>query len=90
MLLLAVVTVPTLKPAATIFASAVACGWMFPTTSIAQDAPAAEPAPKKAFERPKKFRKLAPDVLTTIPVTVVFLLAQRRVIQGMADGAVKG
>ena len=33
---------------------------------------------------------MALAVLTTIPVTVVFLVAQRRVIQGMAEGAVKG
>lgn len=28
--------------------------------------------------------------LTTIPATIVFLIAQRRVMQGMSDGAVKG
>lgn len=28
--------------------------------------------------------------ITTIPATIVFLIAQRRVIQGMTDGAVKG
>ncbi|WP_421726178.1 carbohydrate ABC transporter permease [Bauldia sp.] len=28
--------------------------------------------------------------ITTIPVTIVFLLSQRRVMQGMAEGAVKG
>ena len=33
---------------------------------------------------------MALAILTTIPVTVVFLLAQRRVMQGMSDGAVKG
>jgi ABC-type glycerol-3-phosphate transport system permease component len=33
---------------------------------------------------------MALAALTTIPVTIVFLLAQRRVIQGMAEGAVKG
>ena len=33
---------------------------------------------------------MALAVLTTIPVTLFFLLAQRRVIAGMADGAVKG
>lgn len=33
---------------------------------------------------------MALAVLTTIPATIVFLLAQRRVMQGMADGAVKG
>lgn len=33
---------------------------------------------------------MALAALTTVPATVVFLLAQRRVMQGMADGAVKG
>lgn len=33
---------------------------------------------------------MALAVLTTIPATIVFLLAQRRVMSGMADGAVKG
>jgi len=33
---------------------------------------------------------MALAILTTIPVTIVFLVAQRRVIQGMAEGAVKG
>lgn len=33
---------------------------------------------------------MALATLTTIPVTVAFLLAQRRVMAGMADGAVKG
>ena len=33
----------------------------------AQDAPAPKPA-EKEFKRPTKFRKIAPDVLTTIPV----------------------
>ena len=33
---------------------------------------------------------MALAVLTTLPATVVFLIAQRSVIQGMADGAVKG
>jgi multiple sugar transport system permease protein len=33
---------------------------------------------------------MALAVLTTIPVTVVFLLAQKRVMAGMAEGAVKG
>lgn len=33
---------------------------------------------------------MALAVLTTIPTTVVFLLAQKRVMSGMADGAVKG
>ncbi len=33
---------------------------------------------------------MALAVLTTIPVTIVFLLAQKRVMAGMADGAVKG
>ncbi|MCG8586766.1 MAG: hypothetical protein MI757_18845 [Pirellulales bacterium] len=49
--------------------SAFALGCMFPIGSFAQDAPA-EPAAKdeKVFARPKTFRKLAPDVLTTIPV----------------------
>jgi ABC-type glycerol-3-phosphate transport system permease component len=28
--------------------------------------------------------------LTTIPATIVFLIAQRRVMEGMAEGAVKG
>ncbi len=38
-----------------------------PSVVWAQDAPAAKPVVKK-FKRPTKFRKLAPDVLTTIPV----------------------
>lgn len=33
---------------------------------------------------------MALSVITTIPVALLFLLAQRRVIQGMTDGAVKG
>ena len=33
---------------------------------------------------------MALAVLTTIPVTIVFLLAQKRVMAGMAEGAVKG
>ena len=33
---------------------------------------------------------MALATLTTIPVTVVFLIAQKRVMAGMADGAVKG
>lgn len=33
---------------------------------------------------------MAMSVVTTIPVAVLFLLAQRRVMQGMTDGAVKG
>lgn len=33
---------------------------------------------------------MALAILTTVPATVVFLIAQRRVMQGMADGAVKG
>ncbi|RYH07350.1 carbohydrate ABC transporter permease [Tropicimonas sp. IMCC6043] len=33
---------------------------------------------------------MALAAITTIPATLVFLLAQRRVMQGMADGAVKG
>ena len=33
---------------------------------------------------------MALAVLTTIPVTIVFLLAQKRVMSGMAEGAVKG
>jgi ABC-type glycerol-3-phosphate transport system permease component len=33
---------------------------------------------------------MALATLTTIPVTLVFLVAQRRVMQGMAEGAVKG
>ena len=33
---------------------------------------------------------MALSALTTIPVTIVFLIAQRRVMQGMSDGAVKG
>jgi ABC-type glycerol-3-phosphate transport system permease component len=33
---------------------------------------------------------MALAVLTTLPVTIVFLITQRRVMQGMADGAVKG
>ena len=33
---------------------------------------------------------MALAVLTTIPVTLVFLLAQKRVMSGMAEGAVKG
>lgn len=33
---------------------------------------------------------MALAVLTTIPATIVFLLAQRRVMSGMAEGAVKG
>jgi ABC-type glycerol-3-phosphate transport system permease component len=33
---------------------------------------------------------MALSVVTTIPVALLFLLAQRRVIQGMTDGAVKG
>ncbi len=33
---------------------------------------------------------MALAILTTIPVTIVFLIAQRRVMQGMSEGAVKG
>ncbi|WP_319529811.1 carbohydrate ABC transporter permease [uncultured Cohaesibacter sp.] len=33
---------------------------------------------------------MALSALTTIPVTIVFLIAQKRVMQGMSDGAVKG
>jgi ABC-type glycerol-3-phosphate transport system permease component len=33
---------------------------------------------------------MALAVITTLPVAIVFLLAQRRVMQGMAAGAVKG
>ncbi|MBL8669336.1 MAG: carbohydrate ABC transporter permease [Alphaproteobacteria bacterium] len=33
---------------------------------------------------------MALAVVTTVPATIVFLLAQRRVMQGMAEGAVKG
>ena len=33
---------------------------------------------------------MALAAITTIPATLVFLVAQRRVMQGMADGAVKG
>lgn len=33
---------------------------------------------------------MALAIVTTIPVTIVFLIAQRRVMQGMSDGAVKG
>ena len=33
---------------------------------------------------------MALAVVTTIPVTIMFLIAQRRVMAGMADGAVKG
>ena len=33
---------------------------------------------------------MALAAITTIPATLVFLLAQRRVMQGMVDGAVKG
>ena len=33
---------------------------------------------------------MALAIVTTIPVTIVFLVAQRRVMQGMSDGAVKG
>ncbi|MFV0335101.1 MAG: carbohydrate ABC transporter permease [Tropicimonas sp.] len=33
---------------------------------------------------------MALSIITTIPVTIVFLIAQRRVMQGMSDGAVKG
>lgn len=33
---------------------------------------------------------MALAALTTIPATIVFLVAQRRVMQGMAEGAVKG
>lgn len=33
---------------------------------------------------------MALAVLTTLPATIVFLIAQRQVIDGMADGAVKG
>ncbi|MCB9945986.1 MAG: carbohydrate ABC transporter permease [Geminicoccaceae bacterium] len=33
---------------------------------------------------------MALAIITTIPVTIVFLIAQRRVMQGMSDGAVKG
>ena len=34
--------------------------------------------------------RVALAVLTTIPATVVFLIAQRRVMSGMSEGAVKG
>lgn len=33
---------------------------------------------------------MAIAILTTVPATIVFLIAQRRVMQGMADGSVKG
>ena len=33
---------------------------------------------------------MALAVLTTLPTTLVFLAAQKRVMSGMADGAVKG
>ena len=33
---------------------------------------------------------MALAVITTLPVAIVFLLAQKRVMQGMASGAVKG
>lgn len=33
---------------------------------------------------------MALAIITTIPVTIVFLAAQKRVMQGMAEGAVKG
>lgn len=33
---------------------------------------------------------MALAIITTIPVTIVFIIAQKRVMQGMADGAVKG
>jgi ABC-type glycerol-3-phosphate transport system permease component len=33
---------------------------------------------------------MALAVLTTLPPAILFLLAQRRVMQGMAQGAVKG
>lgn len=33
---------------------------------------------------------MALAILTTVPATLVFLIAQRRVMQGMSDGAVKG
>jgi ABC-type glycerol-3-phosphate transport system permease component len=33
---------------------------------------------------------MALAILTTVPATILFLIAQRRVMQGMADGAVKG
>ena len=43
--------------------AAIGLGCLTPLIALAQDAPA-----KKVFERPKQFRKLAADVLTTIPV----------------------
>jgi ABC-type glycerol-3-phosphate transport system permease component len=33
---------------------------------------------------------MALATITTLPVTIVFLLTQRRVMEGMAAGAVKG
>jgi ABC-type maltose transport system permease subunit len=33
---------------------------------------------------------MALAVLTTLPIAVLFLLAQKRVMEGMASGAVKG
>ncbi len=33
---------------------------------------------------------MAIAIITTVPATIVFLIAQRRVMQGMADGSVKG
>jgi ABC-type glycerol-3-phosphate transport system permease component len=33
---------------------------------------------------------MALSVVTTIPVAALFLLAQRRVMRGMTEGAVKG
>jgi ABC-type glycerol-3-phosphate transport system permease component len=33
---------------------------------------------------------MAIAIITTVPATLVFLIAQRRVMQGMADGSVKG
>jgi ABC-type glycerol-3-phosphate transport system permease component len=33
---------------------------------------------------------MALAVITTLPPAILFLLAQRRVMQGMAQGAVKG
>jgi hypothetical protein len=43
---------------------AIACGCLYPTSALAQNAP----AKKKVFKRPAKFRKMAADVMTTIPV----------------------
>jgi hypothetical protein len=54
-------------------AAAVVCGYVFASVPVgAQDAPEQPadkpPAEKKVFKRPTEFRKIAPDVLTTITV----------------------